>query len=71
MDAEMLQAIGVLMVAQLALLTGLLRWQLRDMERRLREDMRRDHQELKDLLIGHFHPDGGEAAFRLPQSAGD
>ena len=71
MDANMLQgigAIGALIVTQMILFGGLLRWQLSILERR----MDRNHREVLTLLEGHDHPDGGAPAFRrLPGSTGD
>ena len=65
MDAGTVQTIIVIGV--MVSMFGIIQLQLRS----IREDMRRDRQEIKNLIIGHFHPDGDETVFRLPQSADD
>ena len=74
MEAGIVQVVAVqtvVVVGIMVTMPGIIQLQLRGLESRLREDMRQNHLELKNLIIGHFHPDNGEAAFRLPQTTGD
>ena len=60
-------AFGAMFVALIALF----QLQLNRLETRLRDEMRRNHQETRDLLLEHSHEDDGRPVFRLPQTAGD
>ena len=69
MDTVIIQT--AIVIGVMVSLFGITQLQLRGLQSRLREDMRQNHQELKSLVIGHFHSDTGELAFRLPQGADD
>ena len=52
-------------IGAMALMWGVVMWFMKI----TREDINKNHKELKDLLIGHFHTEDGKAAFRLPTSS--
>ena len=70
MEWSFLGAVGAFGAMFLAFI-ALFQLQLDRLETRLRDEMRRNHQETRDLLLGHSHKDDGRPVFRLPQTAGD
>ena len=75
---QAMAAVGAMLTAAFAAIGGWVYWlhrdaehRLRDTERRLTEQMNRNHREVLTLLEGHAHADGTPAVFRQVTPADD
>ena len=75
---QAMAAVGAMLTAAFAAIGGWVYWlhrdsehRLRDTERRLTEQMNRNHREVLTLLEGHAHADGTSAVFRQVTPAAD